>query len=233
MPPMSGLPDEGEDDDRARVDGTAFGQLLHGILQRVEFNLTLRGQLDALHPLIAAEQGVPVNEADRERLGDCLERLLQLPCYDELIRATQTQRELRFLAQEGGVFVPGIIDLLACTDGQWWILDYKTGRASIDHLRQVAIYALGVRHALGVTPARVRVAYLDGENSRPLRDEPVTAAHFDEAKRIIHAAGEGIMKEDYHPAPERHCEFCPYLSACPEGREALVTVNGSLVKEEG
>ncbi len=206
------------------MDGTLFGQLLHAVLQRVEFTEDLPAQLEAIYPRVAAECGIAESEAAHPRLRACLQRLQALPIYAELTGATQVQRELRFLAQEGGVYVPGIIDLLARSGDRWWLLDYKTGRASADHLRQVAIYALGVQHALGVTPARVCVAYLDGAAARPLRDEPVTPALLDDARRIICQAGEGLLREDYHPEPGRHCEFCPYLVTCPEGTAARVEV---------
>ncbi len=182
LPPIIEAPAESEDDLHARVNGTTFGLLLHGILQQVEFNEDLQPQLAALYPTVAADNGVAMSETDRAHLAACLQRLQQLPIYPDLTRASVLQRELRFLAQEGGILVPGIIDLLACTAGQWWILDYKTGRASADHLRQVAIYALGVQHALGVTPTRVCIAYLDAESPprpprrtghpRPLRRRP-------------------------------------------------------------
>jgi len=222
------MPDEAEEDRRDHVDGTAFGQLLHGVLQRVDFGSDLPAQAGVLHKQVAGEYGLPVAEADHEQITACLQRLQQLPVYRELTRAATLHRELRFLARIGEVYVPGIIDVLACTDDQWWILDYKTGRPSADHLRQVAIYALGVQQALAVTPARLRVLYLDGAEQRWSRDEPVTQALFDDAIRIIRAAGEGITNENYHPKPGRLCEYCPFLGGCPEGQGAAIPAGPSI-----
>lgn len=224
MAPVSEMPADMEDDDRARMDGTAFGQLLHGVLQRVEFNDTLLTQAEDIVALVAGEQGVPAGAEDHAHLRACLQRLMAMPFYAELTRASVISRELRFLMLDGGIYVPGIIDVLACTDDRWWILDYKTGRPSADHQRQVAIYALGVQHALGVTPQRVCVAYLDSDNQRGFRDEPVTTELFDDARRLIREAGEGILRDDYHPQPGRHCEFCPHIAACPEGLTAELPV---------
>jgi ATP-dependent exoDNAse (exonuclease V) beta subunit len=216
------LPDSGEavvhaeeDDDDARMDGTAFGRLLHAVLQQIDFTQSLPEQLPTcLDSLSTTESLIMLAEGDQQRLADCLRTFMAMPCYADLQRATVVQRELRFLTRVGHVFVPGIIDLLALIDGEWWIIDYKTGRPSANHLRQVAIYALGILEAFAVPPTRGIIAYLDDPGPRNLRDEPITSALLDEARRIIRTAEEGIRAEQYGSQQGRHCDFCPFGGAC-------------------
>ena len=190
-----------DDDEQARLDDTEFGKLLHRVMQRVDFTADLPAQLPALLEALVADGQPPVSLADADRLAACLRRFQSLPLALNLARATALHRELRFLAREGEVFVPGIIDLLAQVDGAWWLIDYKTGRPSATHLRQLALYALGVTHTLGVTPTRAIVVYLSPDAAYPLRDEPITENLLTEARRLLRVAAEGLSAEDYHPNP--------------------------------
>ena len=211
------------DDDRERLDGTEFGKVLHAVMQRVDFSQPLIEQLpEVLEKLAVEESPIDVGDADQAHLADCLRRFMALPIYRALQQATNIQRELRFLAQEDGVFVPGIIDALVTTNDRHWIIDYKTGRPSANHLRQLALYALGVEHTLGVAPERVILVYIDEDGANSLRKEPVTPELLNEARRLIRHAAEGISAKAFHPTSARHCEYCPFAPACPQTRESLV-----------
>lgn len=158
----------------------------------------------------------PFSALDISRLEHCLTAFAQLPLFLTLGQATSLQRELRFLLCEHGVLAPGIIDLLARTAEGWWIIDYKTGKPSADHLRQLALYALGVQRALGESPARVMLVYLNQDVAATVRNEPVTPALLDEARRLIREAAEGIRAANFHPIAGRHCANCSCSAACPE-----------------
>ena len=210
------------------ADGTEFGILLHGVLQQAAFTDRLLDDAPALLASVAQARDVAVTEADRRQLLACLERLQGLSVYPALQRATTLHRELRFLARESGIYVPGIIDVLAQDGERWWILDYKTGHPSADHTRQVGLYALGVQHALGITPERVVLAYLHPDAPRALRDEPVTPALLDEARRLITVVAEGLRQEaetptqsSFAPNPGQHCAHCPFQALCPVGSLAV------------
>jgi ATP-dependent exoDNAse (exonuclease V) beta subunit len=204
---------------RAEADGTDFGILLHGVLQRVPLDGDLLAHAPAALEEVARERGISVNDGDRQSMEDHLLRLTALPVFPRLQAAAEVHREVRFLAGVGGIFLPGIIDVLARDGDGWWILDYKTGHPSADHARQVGLYALGVHHALGVAPVRVTLAYLGAGATRPLRDEPVTQGLLDDAHRLVAGVGESLRDGKYAPTPDRHCETCPFRSACPAGSD--------------
>jgi len=210
-------PTEPNDDARQHADGTDFGILLHGVLQRAPLDGDLLAEFPSALVGVARERGLPLADDDRRSMEEHLRRLMALPVYPKLRAAAEAHRELRFLARAGGIFLPGIIDVLARDAGGWWILDYKTGHPSVDHARQLGLYALGARHALGVMPARVTLAYLGPDIVRPHRDEPVTQSLLDDAIRLATEAGEGIREGKYPPNPGRHCEACPFRSNCPAG----------------
>ena len=207
----------------AEADGTDFGILLHGVLQRVPLDGNLLAHAPAALEEVARERGITAGEGDLRAVEEHLRRLMALPVFARLRAASDVHRELRFLAGVGGIFLPGIIDVLARDGGGWWILDYKTGHPSADHARQVGLYALGVQHALGATPERVTLVYLGADAARPLRDEPVTQGLLDDAHRLITEVGAGIREGNYAPTPGRHCETCPFRAACPAGNENRTT----------
>jgi ATP-dependent helicase/nuclease subunit A len=206
-----------DDDEAARLDGTTFGKLVHAVMQHVDFPRSLAAQVDDILATLPEELTGALTAGDRTALLACIDRLQQMPFFPALAQASALHRELRFLVREGDVFVPGIIDLLAEVQGELWILDYKTGRPSANHMRQLALYALGVMHTLDRQPARAILAYLDEDGVQQVRDEAVTPALLDEARRLVTVAGAGISAEDYHPSAGRQCQLCPYLLACPEG----------------
>lgn len=223
-PVAGGAVDEELSDHHAHVDGTAFGTLVHRVMQLVDLRTPLTAQLPALLPGITTE-GLLVSDGDWRDLGDYLARFAGTPAYLRLTRAEEVYRELRFLTEEGGIYVPGILDVLAREGDDWWILDYKTGHPSANHMRQVGLYALGVFHTLGVVPVRTTLVYLDAEPARMIRQEPVTAGLLDHARQLIRRAGEGIRRGDYQPTPGPSCTSCPYAGACPDALDRLSGVS--------
>ncbi len=211
-------PEETADDEAARLDHTTFGTLLHAAMQGAVLDETLPAQAPALLAQAATELKLEVTAADARALEAALRRLAALPVYARLTRAHTVHRELRFLAGAAGLFIHGIIDVLAQDADGWFIVDYKTGGPSADHARQVGLYALGVQLGLGLTPATVDLAYLAEDVARPLREEPVTPVLLDEAHRLLAAVAGGLRDEQYPPLPGPRCAACPYLDACPAGR---------------
>jgi len=228
LPPVEDTAETPEDY-FVHADGTDFGILLHGVLQRIAFTDHLLDDAPSLLEAVARDNDLAVTTADTRLLLACLERLQALPVYPALQRSTVMHRELRFLARESGIYVPGIIDVLARDGDRWWILDYKTGHPSADHARQVGLYALGVQHALGITPERVVLAYLHPDAPRALRDEPVTPALLDEARRLVTVVAEGLRQEaqspdqpSFAPTTGHHCATCPFMALCPVGSLVVV-----------
>lgn len=130
--------------------------------------------------------------------------------------------ELDLRANVGGVELRGIIDRLdRLEDGEFVVVDYKTGRAPrADHaqsrLGALHFYAFLCEQVLGRRPREVRLIYL--------RDQVVIAqAPTDQSMRglrqralavwaaIERACGSG----DFRPNPSRLCGYCAFQAQCP------------------
>ncbi|MHB9129484.1 MAG: UvrD-helicase domain-containing protein [Armatimonadota bacterium] len=219
---LPAMRDEGSvpviEDEVARVDGTKFGTLLHGVMQQLAED---RWNVESIPAAIAACETAAeeiISTDTRIQLDACVRRFVALPMVNALRLADPIHAELPFIMQEHGVLISGKIDLLARCGGAWWILDYKTGKPQpAEHLRQLSLYALGVQHTTGISPEEVIVAYVDVDGPSALRREPVTRMLLEDAQQRIRQAQEGITRDDYHPQPGRTCRFCDYAGECPEG----------------
>jgi ATP-dependent helicase/nuclease subunit A len=205
-PPMPTLAEE-SDEAVARTDGTAFGTLLHAVMQRVDFSRPLPAQIDGI---LAALPRLPVDADARAHLHACLGTPAATPLYAELAAAT-VQRELPFLARVDDVHMPGIIDALAHDARGWWIVDYKTGRRSARHMRQLYLYALGVEQAVGTPPSHLVLAYLD---EGAIVSETLSPALLANVRELLLQAGRGIRDGHFAPTPGRVCAHCPFNTAC-------------------
>jgi putative RecB family exonuclease len=130
--------------------------------------------------------------------------------------------ELTMEAEVGGLFLRGIIDRLDVTDdGEFVVVDYKTGRVPPTNLEQqrlggVQFYALLCEQLLGRRPAKVRLMYLR---------EPVCieAEPSDQALRglrqrtaaVWSAIERACEKEDFRPRPSALCNWCAFKALCP------------------
>ncbi|MDA8296502.1 MAG: PD-(D/E)XK nuclease family protein [Actinomycetota bacterium] len=130
--------------------------------------------------------------------------------------------ELDLRASVGGVELRGIIDRLdRLEDGEFVVVDYKTGRApraeqAQSRLGALHFYAFLCEQVLGRRPREVRLIYL--------RDQVVIAqAPTDQSMRglrqralavwaaIERACGSG----DFRPNPSRLCSYCAFQARCP------------------
>jgi len=64
----------------------------------------------------------------------------------------------------------GIVDLLYRLDGNWHLVDWKTGRRPVEgaataHRRQLSVYGWLLARQFGITVETATVAYIDPENS--------------------------------------------------------------------
>ena len=219
VPDREGNATPNVEDEQERVDGTEFGRLLHALLQQCDFTLPLAEQSAHIIQQWDTQQTEPLDTPTRQRLLACAAAFSALPLAETLKQARPCHRELHFLAREGQVLIPGIIDLLARIDNEWWIIDYKTGRPTADHLRQVAIYALGATHALNAAPQRMALVYFQDDGHASVREEAVTDTLLQEARTVIQTAGEGVRAGRFPALPGRHCSYCPALASCPQGSE--------------
>lgn len=161
-----------------------------------------------------ADQAAFVSEAQA-----LLERYFRLEDPTE-VRPVGLELDLR--ASVGGVELRGIIDRLdRLEDGEFVVVDYKTGRAPrADHaqgrLGALHFYAFLCEQVLGQRPREVRLIYL--------RDQVVIAqTPTDQSMRglrqralAVWAAIERACKSgDFRPNPSRLCGYCAFQSCCP------------------
>jgi ATP-dependent helicase/nuclease subunit A len=220
LPPVVEADGGERDDETLRTDGTAFGKLLHGVLQRADFTRPIADHLGEILTEIERVESSFIDDATRHDLSACLDRLQHLEVYRRLCAAPEVRRELQVLIREGNVLVPGIIDVLARDAGGWWVLDYKTGRPSAWHKRQVGLYALGVAQATGTPPAEVMVVYLDEPDPRhAVWTQRVDDALLDPLRMLLRQVGDGLRTGTFPPTPGQHCGRCPHRELCPEGAE--------------
>ena len=104
-------------------------------------------------------------------------------------------------------------------DGRFEVIDYKT-RFELDPSQplpaeesdvQLRFYALGVKEALGVTPALLTVHYLAAGKRQ---SKPYDPSGEEQLKRQIEAAADGIENERFSPDTS-FCPRCAYRSTCP------------------
>jgi len=130
--------------------------------------------------------------------------------------------ELLLEAEVGGLMLRGIIDRLDVTeDGEFVVIDYKTGRVPSEmqehsRLGGVQFYALLCEEVLGRRPVSVRLLYV--------REPVVIAADPSEQalrglKQRTAAVWTAIERacedEDFRPKPSGLCTWCSFQAFCP------------------
>jgi len=79
---------------------------------------------------------------------------------------------------------------------------------------QLALYALGAAHALGLTRVGLRLVYLKtGQTVDLPASEPLKESALEAGTRVA----EGVRRGEFPALPQlRRCSLCPYRLACPE-----------------
>jgi DNA helicase-2/ATP-dependent DNA helicase PcrA len=131
--------------------------------------------------------------------------------------------ERPFLLNVGGFVVAGRIDaIFGVADGQWEVVDYKTGRRPPAEDEQAGLqldlYALACTDVWRKAPQDLTLTYFylaGGEEvSRPAGDVEATRT------RVARAL-EAIAGAEFDPTPGNQCRWCDFLSFCDAGRGYL------------
>ena len=112
----------------------------------------------------------------------------------------------------------GIIDLLYQLDGEWHIVDWKTGTkpadgAAQEHRRQLSVYAWLLNQQFGITVETATIVYIDP--SRTPAVSPIEIAEIDTrwVESAVQHARDGLPFDtaglEARPDAER-CESCPF-----------------------
>lgn len=126
--------------------------------------------------------------------------------------------EKRFQIEIAGVTFAGSIDRLEQRpDGEYEIVDFKTGKAyknskSIREDPQVNIYALAVQSLYGKLPARASLYYLMEDKMVPY---DVDMPQVENVKEEVEQATADILAEKFDATPSYiTCGNCPYKAIC-------------------
>lgn len=129
-----------------------------------------------------------------------------------------------------GILVTGRVDRIDIDEGEYVIVDYKTGRFGehdhvIDEALPLSLYAIAVSAVLGRDVSRIAVEHLPtGRRAETKRDPERLAVDW---KELVAKADEMRSGTEFPPRPGSLCRWCDYLSACPEGRASIRVPNAA------
>lgn len=129
------------------------------------------------------------------------------------------------LRTESGYEVRGRIDAIYEQDGNWEIVDFKSGRRRDEPARlvQLKAYALAAdRFDFGIDQPReidVSFAYLGG--GLDVHTVRADQAWREAAALEVESLTAGIEGEGFEPVPGPWCTHCDFLRFCPEGRREV------------
>jgi putative RecB family exonuclease len=130
--------------------------------------------------------------------------------------------ELLLEADVGGLHLRGIIDRLDVTpDGEFIVIDYKTGRTPSQMQEQsrlggVQFYALLCEQVLGRRPVSVKLLYL--KDPMVIEADPSDQALRGLRQRtaaVWSAIERACADEDFRPKPSPLCSWCSFQQYCP------------------
>lgn len=118
-----------------------------------------------------------------------------------------------------GVEVFGKVDRVDRLDGAIGVVDYKTGKLSVDEddlpkLPATQVYIVAGEAEYGVEVARVRYLYLkEGVELRlDVEREDVVAA----GEALTEITNEILAERDFAPNPGHACRWCPFVYGCAD-----------------
>ncbi|MGB9357490.1 MAG: ATP-dependent DNA helicase [Acidimicrobiia bacterium] len=215
-----------------------FGNLIHGVLERVESDAAERGDhhgtieeaLAVLDDLVEPGMfgGGAFDEAWRTRAITALENMYSLWPSPGSPIGSETDLEV---TRDTTRWI-GRADRIEQRDGGVAIVDYKTGRpvsaADASTSLQLGFYLIAAREDPAITAHGIPSAAEMWFPMHPLQQSIATRSldveRLDEIEDRMTAVAESIAAEDWTPTPGPHCDRCPVRIACPavpEGKEAF------------
>jgi DNA helicase-2/ATP-dependent DNA helicase PcrA len=149
-----------------------------------------------------------------------MERLRQAYLDSRFAGRVPLFAERPFLLNVEGHVLSGRIDAIyGEPDGEWEIVDYKTGKRPDpgDPLTrlQLDVYALACTTVWNKRPEELSLVYLylgqGVEDSWPAEDPSATRAR-------VASALNGMAEGEFDPVPGEHCRWCDFRAFCPPGR---------------
>jgi hypothetical protein len=110
----------------------------------------------------------------------------------------------------------GLLDRVQLTAGDVEIVDFKTGKPSERHHRQLLRYALLWWRTTGDVPVRVSAQYLDGTEAWPVTMTELVAVEEDLATKLPRLT-EALLGRPAAAVPSTGCQVCPVRARCSVG----------------
>lgn len=110
----------------------------------------------------------------------------------------------------------GILDRVQHTEEGVEVVDFKTGRPSDKHRRQLLRYALLWWRTTGAVPVRASAQYLDGVESWPVTLGALEDIESELAKKIPHLS-DALSARPAAAKPGTACHTCPVRARCAAG----------------
>ncbi len=156
-------------------------------------------------------EDITINRTE-EMLGNYLR-------WDRESKNTLQKTEENFRVNIGGMEFKGKIDRLEKNqDGEYEIVDYKTGKSKLSKAKartdpQLNIYAEAIRAKHGRLPAKASLFYLE---LGKVVEYDITSESVEESMESITEMKNEILKENFEATPGSACRQCGYTSICKE-----------------
>lgn len=212
-----------------QVRGTVVHRALQALYGAAPTQRTPERALDALaqaldeladsEEMLALDLDAEAMATLRRECAALLERYFELE-DPGVVHPVGLELDLRYRLE--GVELRGIIDRLdRHEDGEFSVVDYKTGRApSTENARGrlggVNFYALLCEQVLGRRPREVRLVYLrDRVVIAQSPTEQSTRGTRQRALAVWAAIERACVHGDFRPNPSRLCGYCGFRAHCP------------------
>ncbi len=127
-----------------------------------------------------------------------------------------------------GLLITGRVDRIDIDEGQYVIVDYKTGRFGedqhkLDESLPLTLYAIAVSAMMGRPVSRIAIEHLSsGRRAETWRDRDRQASDW---RKLNVVSKQMRDTAQFPPKPSSLCRWCDYLVACPEGRASVRVQN--------
>jgi DNA helicase-2/ATP-dependent DNA helicase PcrA len=122
------------------------------------------------------------------------------------------------LELDGNHFAGSIDRIDKTPDGEYIIIDYKTGKTTLSKKKmkedvQLALYCLAVKEKYGKLPVQAGHFYVHPDQSE-MRLVDVVEKEVDAVVDRVKEAAKGILNEDFEIVKQPNCRYCDYGEIC-------------------